>query len=158
MERQRLAPGRGTHHFMNLLRDLIAQRCEISFHAFHEKSYIFLHFLGCKPQLSNRQSYHSQFLSIFARAHHLLHHSPQIPSDSAHFGTRHQPLWPEYLPQTSFIEFLQRVAVAEKFIEGKRARAFANDAEDVLFTEQSGAGVQSCCRDRPRRRADHGDF
>lgn len=134
-ERQGLAWGRETHHLMNLLRDLIAQRCEISLYALHEKTYIFLHLLGCKPQLSNRQSYHSQFLSIFARAHHVLHHSLEIPSDSAHFGTRHQPLRPEYLPQASLIEFLQRVAVAEKFIEGKRARVSTNDVEDVLFTD-----------------------
>lgn len=143
---------------MNLLRDLVAQRCEISIYAFHEKTYISLHLLGCKPQLPNRQSYHSQFLSIFTCAHHILHHSLQIPSDGAHFGTRHQPFWPEYLPQTSLIEFLQRIAVAEKFIEGKRAGAFTNDVEDVLFTEQSGAGVQGCCRNGPRRGADYGDF
>ena len=48
--------------------------------------------------------------------------------------------------------------MAEKFIKGKRARASTNDVEDVLFTDQSGAGVQSCRRKGPRRGADHGDF
>lgn len=48
--------------------------------------------------------------------------------------------------------------MAEKFIEGKRAGAFTNDVEYVLFPKQSGAGVQSRCRNGPGRGANHGDF